>query len=106
MQMRPGDAAGGTDRAYELALLYPLTFLNGDFAHVQISADQSLAMVQKNAVAVEEVIAGADHCGRGGGQDIAAGYGGDVQAIMRLSWLIVKKAFQSKQAAQPAIDRG
>ena len=58
--MRAGHATGGTNSAYALALLNLLSNLNGDVIHMQICAEQTLAVVQKNGVAIKKVIPSAD----------------------------------------------
>ena len=56
MQMRPGNAARGTDRAQNFALFYRLTVSNVNARHMHVGADQPLAVIDKNGIAIEEII--------------------------------------------------
>jgi len=50
-------------------------------------------MIDKDRIAIEEEITREHHCAIGRANDVITGRGGDIQAAVRSSWLIVEKAF-------------
>src|SRR5690606_738272 len=105
VQMWARGAAGGTDLAKDVAARQLVADLYADVREMAEHADQSLAVVDKDRLAVEEVVAGEDDLAGGRCLDRRAGWRGEVQAGMRIALLIVEKAAQAKRRGQRAVHR-
>ena len=63
-----------------------------DLVHVGIQANDALAMVDENHVAAEEEVTGINDGAISGGFNRRANFGGDIEAVVRLTFLFIKKA--------------
>lgn len=64
MQMRAGGAAGHADFADFLSGLHVFANFDANAAEMIEHADQALAVIQKNSIAVEKIISRFDHRAR------------------------------------------
>src|SRR5438105_15817323 len=90
---------------YDLASLDGLARLHSDRAQVAVHGDQPFAVIDKDAVAVEEVVAGIDDLPFGGRLDGCARWGGDIHARVRVARLVVEYAAHARGARAYARDR-
>jgi hypothetical protein len=97
VQVRAGDAAGGADRAEQISPFFDrLTGTHVDARQVHVGADQALAVVDENRVAVEEIVAGIGHHPIGRRLDRRPGAGRHIQPGMRVARLAVEDAAQAE----------
>src|SRR5690606_17203969 len=90
VQVRPGDPAGGADRADRIAGRDPVTWPDFDGAQMTVHREQAAAMVEPDRLAVEEIIAGVDDAAVGRGDDGRSGGGRDVHPAVRAPRLTVE----------------
>ncbi len=62
-------------------------------------------MIDKDGIAVEEVVANQDHLAGGGGFDRGAGSDGEIEPGVGIALLTIEETAQAKRARQRAIDR-
>src|SRR3990172_388207 len=105
MQVRAGDASGHAHLADFLTLAHPRTALDCNTAQVIEHADESLAMVEKNGFAVEEIFSGLNHGPRQRRHDRRTDGRGDIDAAVRLTWLIVEETPQPEDTAHRPVHR-
>ena len=96
VQMRAGDAAGGADGTKDFALFYRLTVAHVDPRQVHVGADQALAVVDENGIAVEEIVAGIGDDPIGRCLDRRPGADRHIQAGVRVARQAVENAAQAE----------
>ena len=80
MQMGSGGAAGGADLAEHAATRHLVADGDVDAGEVTEHADQPLAMVDKDGITVEEIVASQNDLACGGRFDGGAGSRGKIEA--------------------------
>ncbi len=95
MQMRPGHPARLTHLPDHLAPLDRLPCLHANRAQMAVHGDQPFTVVDEDAVAIEEVIAGVDDFSISSRFDRRAGRRRDVHACVRVARLVVENAPQA-----------
>jgi hypothetical protein len=105
MQVRAGDTSGHAHLTDFLTLTHPRTALDRNTAQVIEHADESLAMVEKNGFAVEEIFSGLDDAPRQGRHDRRTDGRGDIDAAVRLTRFIVEETPQPEDTAHRPLHR-
>ena len=96
MQMRACDPASGADCAKDFALFDWCTVAHVDARHVHVGADQALAVVDKNRVAIEKIVTGIRYHTIGRGFDRCAGADRDIEPGMRVAGQAVENSTQAE----------
>lgn len=99
VEVGTGDPAGRADPAHRLAGADLLARLDFDLLEVEEHGDQSVAVVEEDAVAGEEVLGGEDHGAGGGSEDRGAGGRLVVGAAVRALGLAVDHPPRPEAAA-------
>ncbi|VXA86489.1 hypothetical protein AERO8C_30076 [Aeromonas veronii] len=105
VHMGAGGATGRTDSPDDAATWQALTELHIDLRHVAEHADEPLTVVDKDGIAIEEVVADQDHLACGRGLDRGAGADSEVEAGVGVALLAIEEATQAKRAGEGAVDR-
>ena len=90
MQVRPGYSSGLPDPTDLIASTDNRAGLDIDRVHMAVEADQAMAMVHDDGVAVEEIVTGGENNTRRRREDRRAFIGRDIHARVGVAWLLVK----------------
>src|SRR3972149_9359196 len=77
VEVRSGDAAGGTHATDLLSTSNVLASMDSDLGEMKRHRDQAVAVVDEDCATGEEVLFGEDDATVGGGEDRSAGSGGE-----------------------------
>jgi len=103
--MRPGDAAAGPDFADQRAGGDLLPGMHENGRQVAVHRDQSLAMIDQDRIAIEEITAGVDYAAAGSRVHCGSERRGNVHAGVRVTRFAVEDAARAKRAGTHAFDR-
>ena len=94
--MGAGNASRLTDLADDITAVDRLAFVDEDLLEVTVHRDQSLAVIDEHAVAVEEVLAHVNNATVGRCMDERPGWRRDVHAAVGFARLAVEEAAQAE----------
>src|SRR5689334_20433784 len=103
MQMRAGHATGGADFADDVTGFDMISRLHVDGAQVAVHRNETLAVIEKKGVAIEEEFPRVDYATIRRCFHRRADRRGDVHASMRIAGFIIEKTAQSERARAPAL---
>lgn len=98
MKVRTGNPAGLPDGTYYVVLTHQVSLLHIDTTQMAVHRNQSLAVIQQDGVAVEEIIARRHNFARRRGDDWLSFISGDIESAVRVSGLVIENSPQSEGA--------
>ena len=103
MQVGTGGSAGSANQTNDLALFHCLSLIHERFAEMTVHGDQTLAVIQKNSLAVVIQVIDERHLSGGWCANFGTGGCGDVETAVRIARLAIEESAMTKQAAHPAL---
>ena len=102
MQVRTGGAAAHPREADALPLADRFSGLHVDAIQMAVQADQAVAVIDKNAFAVEEIVIGGEHDTLRIGPDRRTARGCDIEPGVWCARLTVEEAADTKAPGEPS----
>jgi hypothetical protein len=105
MQMCTRDSPGLANSTQDFTTAQYITRLDVNTAQMRIQADQALAMIDIDHIATEKKVACFNHSTIGRSPDISAFGCNNIETVVRVTLLLIKKSSQPVYAANLAADR-